>query len=67
MSGWDTDGSRADFLTTTSDHMTSSMGVGEGYLVKGVLLLVGLEDEGAHELVCLGWVGNRIATHWLGR
>lgn len=47
--------------------MTSSMGVGEGYLVKGVLLLVGLEDEGAHELVCLGWVENRIATHWLGR
>lgn len=47
--------------------MTSSMGVGEGYLVKGVLLLVGLEDEGAHELVCLGWVENRIATYWLGR
>lgn len=43
------------------------MGVGEGYGLKGVLTLVGLQDEGSHELVCLAWVEERIATHWLGR
>jgi hypothetical protein len=42
------------------------MGVGDGYRLKGVLLLVGLQDEGSHELVCLAWVENRIATQLAG-